>query len=382
MIKEYPLHIDIFALFIFLGAIQGIFLSYFFLHKANRTVKANIFIGLLLVASSLLCLDILFSYTNFMFQVIYLVDATEPFNLLVGPLFYLYIAAKLDETKIKYVYYHFIPFVAYSIYTLPFHIGNLPQKYNSYLDQYHPGLDYISVPTGYFSDPLLLKGWINELTILSISVYLTVSAIKLLKSQKNITQGAKNSKLFRFLWLDIGLMTSILLILVFVKLYYPNDLGDYIIIIAICVFIYSVSFKIIRESVFFTQSKPREKYGKSALDENTKLKILQKLSDEMELGYYKNPTVSLPDLSKRVNTSPNYLSQVINEKLNLTFLELINKYRIDEAKMMILDQNLNETIEGIGYLVGFNSKSTFHSAFKKNTGQTPAEYKNSNNNVK
>ena len=45
---------------------------------------------------------------------------------------------------------------------------------------------------------------------------------------------------------------------------------------------------------------------------------------------------------------------------------------------MLLDQNLNETIEGIAYSVGFNSKSTFNSAFKKLTGKTPSEFRNSN----
>ncbi len=63
------------------------------------------------------------------------------------------------------------------------------------------------------------------------------------------------------------------------------------------------------------------------------------------------------------------------KKLGSSFLELINKYRIEEAKSLILDPKLNETIEGIGYSVGFNSKSTFHSAFKRITGQTPSEFK-------
>jgi AraC-like DNA-binding protein len=61
--------------------------------------------------------------------------------------------------------------------------------------------------------------------------------------------------------------------------------------------------------------------------------------------------------------------------LGLTFHDLINTHRIEEAKKMILDPELNETIEGIAYLVGFNSKSTFHSAFKKFTGLTPSQFK-------
>jgi len=315
-----------------------------------------------------------------MFQVIYLVDATEPLNFLIGPLFFLYILAKIDESKIRKVFYHYLPAVIYFLYSIFFHVRSIEAKYNAYLEQYHPELDFLPVPGGSFQDPFLIKSIVNELTILSIAVYLLFSAIILFKAQKKASKISGGNKPFNILWIDVGLMTLILFIIVFVKFYYPHDLGDYIIIVAICIFIYAISFKVIRDSVFFKQSSSEKKYRKSALDEDSKSRILQKLIDSMEKRYYMKTSPSLPDLAKKINTSPNYLSQVINEKLNFTFLELINKYRIDEAKEMILDENLNDTIEGIGYLVGFNSKSTFHSAFKKFTGQTPSEFKKSKRN--
>lgn len=374
MIKVYPLHIDIFSLFIFLGTVQGIFLSYFFLNKHNRSVKANVFLGFLLIVSSLLSFDILISYTNFMFQVIYLVDATEPLNLLVGPLFYLYIKAKVDESKINKTYYHFIPSIIYFFYSIFFHIQSLELKYNAYLEQYHPELDFVKANSS-FSDPLLLKHYVNELLILSIFLYLVASIIFVYKTQKkNVT----SKKTIKIIWVDITIMLVILLTIIFVKITFPHDFGDYLSIVVITIFIYSMSFKVIRESLFFKKEKDEKKYSKSALDEENKIKILEKINDQINQKYYLNNSPSLPEFAKKVNSSPNYVSQVINEKLNLTFLELINKYRIEEAKNMLLDQNLNETIEGIAYSVGFNSKSTFNSAFKKLTGKTPSEFRNSN----
>jgi AraC-like DNA-binding protein len=373
LIQNYPIHIDIFSLFIFLGTVQGIFLSYFFLSKNNRGVKANIYLGLLLLVSSLLSLDILFSYTNFMFQVIYLVDATEPLNFLVGPLFFLYILAKVDESKIKKVYFHFIPAIIYFFYSIFFHIQSIESKYNAYIEQYHPELEYIANLGGVFEDPFLFKNFINELTIISILTYLILSIIVVYKAQNN----GLNSKAYRILWADVAFMSVILFTIIFVKFTFEHDLGDYIIIVAISIFIYSISFKIIRESLFFKNSFNEKKYTKSALDEETKYKIEQKVIQIMEDKYYLTTTPSLPDLAKKINVSPNYVSQVINEKMGSSFLELINKYRIEEAKSLILDPKLNETIEGIGYSVGFNSKSTFHSAFKRITGQTPSEFKTS-----
>lgn len=380
MIQNYPIHIDIFALFIFLGTVQGIFLSYFFLSKHNRRIKANIFLGLLLIASSVLSFDILISYTNFMFQVLYLVDASEPFNFLIGPFFFLYVLAKIDETKIKKVYYHFLPAILYFFYSIFFHVQSLESKYNAYIEQYHPERTYITVPGGGFEDPLFIKSFVNELTIISIAAYLIFSAISVYNAQRNSSTKSHNKSVFGILWIDISFMAVILFTIIFVKAYYPHDLGDYIIIVAISIFIYSISFKIIRDSLFFKKELNEKKYSKSVLDDETKTKILTKITAVMEDKYYLKTSLSLPDLAKKINTSPNYVSQVINEKLNLTFLELIAKYRIEEAKTMILDPNLNETIEGIGYSVGYNSKSTFHSAFKKITGQTPAEFKSSNNN--
>ncbi|MCB0746158.1 MAG: helix-turn-helix domain-containing protein [Ignavibacteriae bacterium] len=309
-----------------------------------------------------------------MFQVIYLVDATEPLNLLVGPLFYLYIKAKVDESKINKTYYHFIPSIIYFFYSIFFHIQSLELKYNAYLEQYHPELDFVKANSS-FSDPLLLKHYVNELLILSIFLYLVASIIFVYKTQKkNVT----SKKTIKIIWVDITIMLVILLTIIFVKITFPHDFGDYLSIVVVTIFIYSMSFKVIRESLFFKKEKDEKKYSKSALDEENKIKILEKINDQINQKYYLNNSPSLPEFAKKVNSSPNYVSQVINEKLNLTFLELINKNRIEEAKNMLLDQNLNETIEGIAYSVGFNSKSTFNSAFKKLTGKTPSEFRNSN----
>ena len=309
-----------------------------------------------------------------MFQVIYLVDATEPLNFLIGPLFFLYVLAKIDQSKIKKVYYHFLPAVIYFFYSIFFHIQSIESKYNAYLEQYHPELDFITTSGAGFQDPLLLKRYINELTIISILAYLIVTALIIYRAQTRSLAGAKS---YRILWIDIAFMSAILFTIIFVKFTFEHDLGDYIIIVAISIFIYSISFKVIRDSLFFKNSFNEKKYVKSVLDEETKLKIEQKVTQIMEEKYYLTTTPSLPELAKKINVSPNYVSQVINEKMGYSFLELINKYRIEEAKSLILDPKLNETIEGIGYSVGFNSKSTFHSAFKRITGQTPSEFKTS-----
>jgi len=76
---------------------------------------------------------------------------------------------------------------------------------------------------------------------------------------------------------------------------------------------------------------------------------------------------------------PSYqLSQIINTELQQNFYELINSLRIAEAKHRLIDPtNQHITILAIAYDVGFNSKSTFNTAFKKYTKMTPSQFKKS-----
>lgn len=378
--KEYPVGFDIFALVIFLGTVQGIFLSLFFWTKKNREIKSNFYLGLLLIASSILSLDILISYTNIMFRVLHLVDISEPFNFIIGPSFYLYIKSKCDESSIKKPWIHFIPYFIYLIYSILFLTQGIEAKYNAYIDQYHPELEFVREFGYRFTDPLYFKHFINELTLFSIFAYIVSASAVLFRFGKKTIVTDSIKKHLNFLWFDVFVMSVIFIVIVWVKLQFGHDLGDHIIIIAITLMIYIISFKVIRESIFFQTPKNERKYRKSGLDEEAKDLILSKIMHFMnEEKLFMNPNFSLPGLSKKVGFSPNYVSQVINERLILSFPEMLAKNRVEEAKRLILDPNNSNTIEGIAYSVGYNSKSAFFSAFKKFTGKTPLEFKSINN---
>ena len=87
-----------------------------------------------------------------------------------------------------------------------------------------------------------------------------------------------------------------------------------------------------------------------------------------------NPTFSLPDLSDKLKVSVHQLSQAINEGLNKSFFELTAECRVNEAKRLLKDQP-NIKIEEIAEQVGYNSKSSFNTVFKKITGKTPSEFR-------
>ena len=237
-------------------------------------------------------------------------------------------------------------------------------------------MESLLIPEAIQRDPLLLKSIVSELTICSIAVYLILSIYCLHKTSISEHHDKNKMKLINFLWFIIGSCAIILISIIVIKILFPADLGEYVFVSMISLFIYSLSFKIIRDSVFFQKREFERKYRKSVLDGESKDHILTKIIHVMETEkYYLNSSASLPEFARKINQSPNHVSQVINECLNLTFFGLLAKYRIEESKRIMKDPTRKaQTIEGIAYDVGYNSKSSFNKAFKSITGITPSEF--------
>lgn len=115
------------------------------------------------------------------------------------------------------------------------------------------------------------------------------------------------------------------------------------------------------------------KYEKSALDTERAARISSKLNMAMERDQlFRDPNLSLMTLSKHVGVSTNYVSQSLNEHLGLSFFDFVNGWRVEASKPIILSGEQPITV--IAYDVGFNSRSSFYTAFKKNTGLTPSKF--------
>jgi len=91
-----------------------------------------------------------------------------------------------------------------------------------------------------------------------------------------------------------------------------------------------------------------------------------------------DPSLTVKTLSEQIDMSHRELSILINQELKQHFFDFINTYRIEKATKILKDPEKRKyTILEILYEVGFNSKSSFNTAFKKQTGLTPTAYRKS-----
>jgi AraC-like DNA-binding protein len=120
-----------------------------------------------------------------------------------------------------------------------------------------------------------------------------------------------------------------------------------------------------------------QKYESSKLQIDQKEKYLQILLDHIDKEKpYLSQELTLANLAEQIKIPTHYLSQIINEKMNCTFLDFVNSYRVEEAKKKLADDKSKQfTILSIAYDAGFNSKSTFYTAFKKHAGMTPSSFR-------
>ena len=116
------------------------------------------------------------------------------------------------------------------------------------------------------------------------------------------------------------------------------------------------------------------KYTRSALTEDRADQIAQRIVQAMQRDQlYLDPNLSLQKLARHVSTPPNLVSQTLNETLGLTFFDFVAHWRITAAKPLIIAGE--HSVLAVALEVGFNTRSTFYKAFKRETGQTPKAFR-------
>ena len=123
------------------------------------------------------------------------------------------------------------------------------------------------------------------------------------------------------------------------------------------------------------ENNKTEDSKESITADNLYFQKLELLCKEQHI--YTDNTLNREKVAEQLGISPGYVSQIVNCITGDNFANYINNYRVEAVKEMISNfEYENYNLLTMGLESGFTSKTTFYKAFKKITGQTPNEYKN------
>lgn len=324
-----------------LGAFNGFLLSLYFAIYTKKKVFTNYYLSLLLLVLSIRVLKSVFFYFNPHLANIFIQIGISA-CILIGPFLYLYLNSYEENEKTNW-----------KIHIIPYFVGI------TILGFFFP----------YVENRELWYKWIIKGIYLQWIVYIIISTKYIQPIIKKIKE-KKKLKGINIWFLSIYSGVTIIWLAYNIAAYTSYIVGalsfTFILYLIILLFV----FKNSQKSSFFQEN---EKYKNKEIDLETQNHIHQKLAIISEKELFLNPSFTLEDAAKELKVTKHILSQYINVTLGKSFSTLINEYRIEKAKTL-LETDKNYTIESLGYESGFNSKSTFFTAFKKTTGFTPSEY--------
>jgi AraC-like DNA-binding protein len=392
--------LNLWSVLILLGAAQGLLLSWTFFFSPQGVRLSNRLLGLLVLSLALLVMEILLCYSGYIQVAPFFVGLTEPLNFVVSPLLYLY-ARSLAEPAFRWRPRYLLlllPAAAHAVYLIPFFAQSNAWKLRTVAESFHQ-------PHPVAPEALHNFWWCATYTRFYDVFYLVLGSYLLLymglllrtllryqrQQAARPTQPAPALGWLKRLGVGFGLL---LLVYVAATTYFHattgdvNDAGDVWVASLISLLFYGMSGRAISQSAILALQTPpeevptepvipRRKYEKTALAPEAAADILGRLRTLMDTDRpYQNPDLSLADLATQLRLPPHHLSQVINEQCQQNFFDFLNTYRIEEVKRQLRrPETAHLKLEEIGFAAGFNSKSAFNAAFKKNTQTTPSQFR-------
>lgn len=104
---------------------------------------------------------------------------------------------------------------------------------------------------------------------------------------------------------------------------------------------------------------------------NVKQRLLEYFEKEKP---YLSPFLTIDRVASDIYTNKTYISKIINDEMKMNFREFVNSYRVKEA-IRIFSEDEDIAINKLKDLSGFNSYSSFSTAFKQHAGTTPGEWR-------
>jgi AraC-like DNA-binding protein len=365
-----------------IGIIQALILAFLLLfhRKSERSVTKYMafFIVAITVPMCMAVIPHLISWQGIIFL--------EPFTLLGGPFLLLYVRSFKEVITWRKALPHlamfflFIPF-AFVVY------AEIGSKYPS----------SSVVPPEVTKHPLSFIP--VTIRLLQRIVYFFLARRALIIYQRSIRQLFSETSKISLDWGKWLVNGYLLVVISTISMYslmlkYPEQFNLWLLAngVIVTVYVYMATIKALTQPTIWklkpglTKEKVEEAMQEAEVIEKQRSvkgaigkfeEIVRRITVLMEQDrIYQEPELTLQDLADKLSIQSYQVSQAINEGMKKTFYDLINGYRVEEAKRLLLDsKNRNYTILSVGFEAGFNSKTTFNTVFKKFTGHTPTDFR-------
>ena len=374
LINKYKAEFNVWSFMYLYVALIGFYIATILHFNKKVDPIAKVLISCFIFIHSFFILHICLNITNYHFRFPHSYLMSTCFSFLYGPLLYFYFKRITQQYAFKKTdILHLIPSLILFLYLLPTYV--LPGS-----DKLAIMLERVSNSENPQDSPDLVL--LVTLKLLSLIIYGHFIRKLYLSSKKNKTIDKPNRIWQRNIYV---IHISYILFYAVYGILISYDITSGILyhtqVICMALMVMYIGYSAnVQPSVFSgiltLSDRLFFKYNKSGLTESLSQELKSSLIELLEnKKIYKENDINLEILAEELNTTRHNASQVINEHFGINFHELINKYRINEAKQIFeLDYQKNLNIIDVAYEVGYNNKVTFNKAFKKETNLTPSEF--------
>ncbi|MEO9871083.1 helix-turn-helix domain-containing protein [Ekhidna sp.] len=362
-----------------LGIVQGLFILTLIAPSIKTSKSA--FYGFMLILVFIVDLSTFFLIRNGLIAKFwFFAGFGETTLFLYGPVLYLYVESILDvsSTGFKERVLHFIPALVIFILLSPFFMAEITY---SALIAWQNSFQ-MTVGDYRLSSLVLNNIWYSH-AILYLSL-----CFRLLRDFKkkhigntsvsNLEARRTQIKWIKYLIMGYSAFPAFGLSMILFNLFFDTAANSFSLLNGFLVFhIFGISYIGFTNQKLLINPSGMLKYRKSTLNNETVDNCVDKLEQYFEnKSPYLNESLTQRMVADELDMNLHHISQAINDRFGYGFNDFVNNYRIELAKKFIVSPEKSiYTIEAIANEVGFKSKPTFYTAFKKKEGITPSEFK-------
>ena len=357
-----------------LGAIQALILAIVIWFYPREHKTSNLLLSIFILSvSHLLIINRIAEWTYHRYD--YLLFSFQLVGLIA---LYLYIKSLYSEISWKKQWWH-IPILIFD--TIRMYVGWKIRTSRLTTEDYYYQFFGSNIEVLSLCSIVLIYGLYLSLSWREYKNYLTAARKNFSDDVKLGTSWVQQMILWRYLLILVDL---VLLLLNFSFMDWYAPFHGIVNTVAYTVFAYYVTIKgKLNPAVYQLRKVEIEKISHqgSSKSEFLKDEKQQEIADSFlqimrEEKLYKMEGLTIRDVADRLNQPAYLVSQAINTCLEKSFFELVNGFRVEEAKILIVSENTAHlSMVGIAFEAGFSSKTAFNTVFKKYTGVTPTVYK-------